>query len=120
MLITKPLNVWERKLAGLALSGGGDPIPPELEAVVPDDVRKDFHLLVEFVVEVGIGDIYGKPTNGPLNDLFRCLEILDANGVERPDVPRIFKERTREEDVAPYTGETYSQEEYEQLRSMFH
>lgn len=120
MLITKKLGDWERKLAGLELSGAGDPIPTELETLISDYIRKDFHFLIECVVDVGVGDIYHKPSERPLNNLFRCLEVLDVNGVERPDVPEILKNKMRKEDAAPYTGETYSQEEYEQVKSLFH
>src|SRR5215203_1380327 len=103
MLVTRSLATWERQLADLELSGRGDPIPTEVAAIVPNGLRKDFHLLVEFVVEVAVGDIYGRPTRGPLNDLFRCLEILDRNGVERPAVPTVFLQRTRENQNTPYT-----------------
>ena len=119
MLISSDLVPWERKLAGLELSGAGDPIPTELETLIPNDIFNDFDLLVESVVEIGIGDMYAAPSERPLNDLFRCLEILDANGVERPDVPEIIKDKMRTEDLAPYLGETYSQEEYEQVKSLF-
>lgn len=120
MLVSTDLVGWERKGAGLELSGRGDPVPAELETLVPDDIFGDFHRLVEFVVEVGIVDMYAKSTEKPLNHLLRCLEILDANGIERPDVPEILKNKMRTEDVAPYKGETYSQDEYEQVKSLIH
>lgn len=120
MLISDTLDGWERKLAGLDLSGDGDPIPAELEALIPGDILDDFCRLVDYVVEVGVGDMYAASSEGPLNDLLRCLEILDANGVERPDVPQIFKDKMPAEDVAPYLGAKYSQEEYEQVKSLFH
>lgn len=120
MLISSDLVAWDRKLAGLELSGAGDPIPAELKALVPDDIFSEFHLLVEFVVEIGISDMFAKSSEKPLNHLFRCLDILDANGVERPDVPEIFKNKMRPDDVAPYKGETYSQEGFKQVKSLFH
>ena len=120
MLISSNLVAWEHKGAGLELSGRGDSIPAELETLVAGDILMDFHRLVEFVVEVGLIDMYAKSTKRPLNHLLRCLEIIDANGIERPDVPELFKDRMREEDAAPYIGEAYSQEEYEQVKSLFH
>ena len=120
ILITSPLDEWERKGATLELNGRGKPIPDSLKTQLADDICEDFARLVCFVVEIGLGDMYGALTMGPLNDLLRCLSILDANGVDRPDVDDLFKDRMpREEDAGPYAGETISQERYEQVRALF-
>lgn len=119
MLISSDLAAWERHGAGLELSARGDPIPADVEKLVAADILSDFHRLVEFVVEVGIIDMYAKSTDRPLNHLLRCLEILDATGVQRPDVPEMFRVKMRT-DVAPYKGGAYSQEDYEKVRSLLH
>lgn len=121
IFITNPLDEWEGKGAMLELNGRGEPIPETLKAQLADDLPEDFARLVDFVVEIGFGDMYGGLTMGPLNDLLRCLSILDANGVERPDVNDLFNDRMprEEEDAGPYEGETISQERYEQVRALF-
>lgn len=119
ILISSPLDGWERKGAALELSGRGDPIPDALEKQLADDVRKDFARLVYFVVEIGFGDMYGAPTMKPLNDLLRCLEILDAHGVERPDINELFNDRMPRGEDAPVWGETFSEERYEQVKTLF-
>ena len=118
-LISTNLVEWDRELAVLELSGAGDPIPEAVEVIAGNNLR-DFHFFVEYAVEIAIGDMFAKPSDRPLNDLFRCLEILDANGIARPDVPGVFRNKVREEDTAPHTGEPCSQEEYEQVKSLIH
>ncbi len=120
MLTSSDLVAWDRKLADLELSGAGDPLPAEIEIlIIADDTRNDFHLLVEFTVEIGIGDMFAKPSERPLKHLFRCLKILDANGIAPPDVPELFRNKMRIDGVAPYRGEAYSQKDYEQVKSLF-
>lgn len=119
MLISPTLYEWERKLAGLDLSGGGDPIPAELESRIPADILDDFCRLVAFVVAVGTDDLYTQPSDEPLNDVYRCLEILDANQVERPNVPDIIKDRPRAEEGNRLAVKLYSREELDQVKSHF-
>ena len=119
ILIHSPLDGWERKEAGLELCGRGEPLPKALETQLPDDVRADFARLVDFVVDIGVGDMYSASTMQPLNDLLRILAILDDHGVERPDRAVFFKDRTPRGTDTPDWGETYSPERYEQVRALF-
>lgn len=120
VLVNKKLAGWEDKGADLELCGRGEPLPKALEAQLSEDIREDFARLVDYVVKIGIDDMYGASTMKPLNNVLRCLEILDAHGVERPDINELFKDRTpREEDVEPYWGETFSQGDYERVKSLF-
>ena len=120
MLVSPTLDEWERTLAGLDLSGGGDPIPAELEARIPAGILDDFCRLVAFVVAIGTDDLYAQPSDEPLNDLYRCLEILDANQVDRPEFPAIIRDRPRTEEGNRVAVRLYSQEELEQVKSCFH
>lgn len=119
MLISPTFYDWERTLAGLDLSGGGDPIPTELESLIPAEILGDFCRLVAFVVAIGTDDLYAKLSDEPLNDLYRCLEILDANLVARPGVPDIIKNKISDENVAPFMAKVYTPEELEQVKSSF-
>jgi hypothetical protein len=119
LLVASSLNDWERKGAALELSGRGDPIPDALATQLADDVRKDFARLVYFAVEIGFVDMYGDTTRRPLHNLLRCLAILDAHGIEHPQVPELFKDRTPTGRTAPDWGELLSPEQYEQVRTVF-
>src|SRR4051794_25159072 len=86
ILVIDLLDGWERDGGDLNLSGRGDPIPDVLADQLAEDVREDFARLVYFVVEIGLADMYVKSTKRPLYNLYRCLAILDANRVDRPNV----------------------------------
>ena len=120
ILIIDQLDGWEDNGAGLTLSGRGDPLPEALATQLADDVREDFSRLVYFVVEIGFADMYSRTSKRPLHYLSRCLAILDANGVERPLVDDLFKDRTPRGETAPDWGEIISGERYEQVRALFH
>jgi hypothetical protein len=119
ILIESPLDEWERKEGRLELCGRGMPLPKALEAQLPADVRTDFARLVDFVVDIGVGDMYAASSMQPLADLIRILGILDDHGVERPDRAVFFKDRTPRGTDTPDWGDRYSRERYEQVRALF-
>ncbi len=119
LLVSEALDVWERRGAALELSGRGDPVPPDLMTQLAEEVREDFTCFVEFVVEIGIIDMYTKSTKRPLDYLYRCLAILDANQIERPPLDTVFPDRSRRGEKDPDWGEVYSRERYEQVKSLF-
>lgn len=119
ILVLDKLDGWERHGAALKLSGRGEPVPPELTAQLAENAREDFARLVDFVVEIGITDMYAKSSREPLDNLYRCLAILDENQIERPAVNELFKDRTPRGETEPAWGEVYSHERYEQVKSFF-
>ena len=111
---------WECKGAALALCGRGDPLPESLAELLPEDVVEDFVHMVEFVVEVGLVDMYGALTTQPMDFLMRCVSILDAHGVERPVVTELFEDRGVLDRIYGLRwGETISPEQYVKLKRHF-
>ena len=120
MLVSYPLDEWERRGARLHLNGRGwDPLPASLNDQLPEELRKDFARFVEDVVDIGFCDMYGAPTTKSLKYLVKSLTFLDEHGIERPDVAELFKNRTPRGETAPDLGEVFSQERYEQVRALF-
>ena len=58
----------------------------DIEAVVPQALRREFAALVEFVVEIGIVDMYGASSERPRQMLERSIGMLDHRGVAVPHV----------------------------------
>ncbi len=95
VLVSEDLPEWERHGAGLALSGRGDSVPDELAQVLDEETRPAFEELVEYAVEVGIGDMYGADTESPLSDLMRCVWVLHHAAVSLPDIPASFGQQPK-------------------------
>ncbi|MGC5702493.1 hypothetical protein J4P02_20030 [Pseudomonas sp. NFXW11] len=78
------LPAWDRAGALLALNGRGDDWPQDLVALIsPDDIEA-FSTLVESAVEVGIVDLYGGSTDGPLIFVRKITGMLRGNLIELP------------------------------------
>jgi hypothetical protein len=78
------LSIWERNGAKLELSGRGDPLPEKLEDKISKDKINEFNKILEYTVEVGMCDMYGKNTNKPYEYLMKCIKILENNTIELP------------------------------------
>ncbi|MFJ4143259.1 hypothetical protein [Pseudomonas sp. NPDC089734] len=78
------LGEWERNGALLALNGRGDEMPPDLAASIPVQDIEEFSYLVDCVVEVGIVDMYGAPTDLPLGFVDKAVSVLSKNNIELP------------------------------------
>ena len=77
---------WRRGLTANALHGLGDPVPDEVLAVMPVELREDFGKLVEFVVEIGMYDAYGAKTDAPRKFLMRSICLIEKHGVPPPSL----------------------------------
>ena len=109
MLVSYPLDEWERRGARLHLNGRGwDPLPAPPNDQLPEELRKDFARFVEDVVDIGFCDMYGAPTTKSLKYLVKSLTFLDEHGIERPDVAELFKNRTHKREHCSRTWEKYS------------
>ncbi len=84
MLTTNSLPDWEQIGAGLDITGRGDPLPSDIEKIIPSEHLAAFNSLVECCVEVGIVDMYGASTEQPSNFLSKCIDILDQSGAGSP------------------------------------
>jgi hypothetical protein len=84
ILVSRDLPKWERAGAALELTGN-DPLPTTLENVLPSDVTaEEFGRLVNYVVEVGIINMYGADTEHPLSFLEKVISVLKQFKVEPP------------------------------------
>ena len=76
------LALWEKKgrecieLFGVGL---GDPLPEKLKEKIPKDKINEFYNLLEYTVEVGMSDMYVKPSDVPYKYLMKCINILNVN-----------------------------------------
>ncbi len=59
-------------------------MPLELESKLDPDDKEDFMVLVDSVVEVGIVDLYGAPTDMPFRFLKKAMDILRKNDIPLP------------------------------------
>lgn len=111
ILVVDDLPKWEQTCSALQVSGRGSPIPDGVIAVVPTQCLDAFSMLVEYCVEVGIVDMYGAPSELPLQFLGKCLSILNKSNVQPPSVRGIC-EAKKGDDV---WGEPISYREYQNL-----
>ena len=79
------LATWERNGAMLELPGRGDPLPQQLEQKISKEKVQEFHLLVDYIVEVGLCNIYGQQDDKPYEYLIKCIKILERNSIKLPD-----------------------------------
>lgn len=85
MLTAGSLPSWEQEGLELDIIGRGEPLPSDVEAIVPEEYLEAFNSLVESCVEVGIVDMYGESTEQPREFLEKCVSILELFGVNRPN-----------------------------------
>lgn len=85
---SKNLSTWDTEGARLDLNGRGDPIPPELEASMPENERQEFLTMVDSTVEVGIIDLYGDETSLPLKFIEKVMHILERSQIPFPPLDR--------------------------------
>ena len=82
------LALWEKKgrecieLFGVGL---GDLLPETLKEKIPKNKIDEFHNLLEYTVEVGMSDMYAKPSNAPYKYLMKCINILNVNSIKLPN-----------------------------------
>ena len=86
ILTTEHLTVWNQQGSLLEIAGRGDSLSAEVLSCVPLEHHDSFSRLVEWVVEVGIVDLFGAPTEQPAYFVSMCTKILQDTHVE---VPRI-------------------------------
>lgn len=110
ILTSSDLPAWEAEGATLELAGRGDPLPDDLARSIPRDLALDFRRLVEYVVEIGLVDMYGRQTDLPLNFLLASCDILKAHDIEPPLLEELFPSHGRATNSgwgAPLTDEQY-------------
>ena len=90
--VVDDLSKWESIGAKLELTGRGDPLPDLLLTRIPKERLAEFSLLHEYVVEVGLADMYGADSKQPFEYLLKCIEILQKNTIALPVYPNINNE----------------------------
>lgn len=86
LLTSDDLPAWEQRGTLLNVGGRGDPVPEDVDALVPPELRHEFAVLVEFVVEIGIADMYVASSDDPRRFLQKSMEIVEARRIDVPDV----------------------------------
>ncbi|WP_445659103.1 hypothetical protein [Achromobacter sp. NCFB-sbj8-Ac1-l] len=84
--VAEDIPEWEAKGARLALNGRGDPPPETLSEKLKDNERQELIQLVEYVVEVGLVDLYGSTTDAPLTFLEKIVCVLERNHIPLPSI----------------------------------
>ena len=93
ILTASSLPDWEQEGLELDIIGRGDPLPNDVEAVVPQEYLEALNSLVESCVEVGIVDMYGESTEQPGKFLEKCVSALKLAGVKLPNPEILVKYR---------------------------
>lgn len=114
ILVSESLPNWEQKGACLDITGRGDPIPQNLESIIPRNHLETFSRLVEYVVEVGIVDMYGANTKEPLRFLYKCTELLKSSGIDPPIMKEIGILPVKDTENVGW-GDTIGQAEYNKI-----
>lgn len=86
--VVDDLSKWESIGAKLELTGRGDSLPDSLLIHIPQGHLVEFNLLLEYVVEVGLIDMYSADSNKPFEFLCKCIEILQKHRISLPVYPK--------------------------------
>jgi len=119
ILTSVDLPEWEHQGSKLRLSGRGDPLPDSVAAVLPDCMSRVFAHLVECVVEVGLVDMYGGPTEEPSRFLLECIAILNSCGIRPFPIHELFALDESQQRDAFHWGDAVTAEEYEEVLSVY-
>jgi GT2 family glycosyltransferase len=87
ILITENLAEWNATGVRLDLFLRGDPIPEKVCRNENHSIRKELEALINYVVEVGIVDIFAHVSSEPDRFLAKCIEVLKKNQVPIPEIP---------------------------------
>jgi len=109
ILIANNLPEWEQRGVAIAITGRGDPLPQDVEKIIPVESVEIFNSLVESCVEVGIVDMYGASTNKPYEFVGHCVMLLKQSGIDIPSTD-ILEKYGRGNDVwgAPINDSEFS------------
>ena len=113
VLTSSNLQDWEVSGTRLSLSGRGDPLPKELVRRMPPSLLEPLHHLVECVVEIGLIDMHGAVTSGPVKFLERVRALLAPSSVEPPSIAELIALTGASE---PGWGQPLSLVEYRKAR----
>ncbi len=119
ILVCDSLPTWVGRGALLELSGRGYPLPESLEAILPEEVAGTFDRLHQYVVEVGLVDIYGASTEEPLRFALECIRILEVCGVAPPSVEDVFGGVPAEAKTGDGWGDEIGRAEYERILAAY-
>ena len=79
-------DAWHEDLESISFLGDLWDIPPDLDAVVPEDVRNEFYDLAAEVYHIGSADLYACPSQAPYDTLMRVISVLKKNDISLPDI----------------------------------
>ena len=115
VMTAENLPEWEQQGARQDLTGRGDPLPPDLEKLIPSGLRKDFYTLVECAVEIGLSSMYGASTEQALYFVKKTQQILRKHNIEGlDDLASKYLHCSRLS-----WGKPFGEDEVEQFRSLF-
>ena len=104
LLSSEDLPSWEQRGGVLALPGRGDPVPDDVKGSVPPSLKHEFAALVQFVVEIGIADMYAASSDRPKQFLCKSVEILQRHEIEAPNVSDLLPADLLESEVEDHWG----------------
>ena len=113
ILKSKDLNEWMFEKSKILLAAEGEPLPHVLEQRLTSAQKRSLEELRDVAVEVGISDIYARPSDIPLKMLTRCIEILNENDVELPQLTQTKLLEVGEDSSA--WGQPVSESEYQKV-----
>ncbi len=83
--IVKSLPDWEQAGVQITITGRGDGLPGDIVSIIPEELMDTFTILIEYVIEIGIVDMYGDNTDLPFDFTHHCIDILTRYGIDAPD-----------------------------------
>jgi hypothetical protein len=90
LLSTNDLPEWEQAGSILELSGRENELPDDPAELLSARDRILFKKLLESVIEIGISDMYGADTDGPIQAVCEVRRILEKCGIEPPSIAGLY------------------------------
>jgi len=105
------LGKWEQEGLIIEIIGRGESVADTVLYGLDKFVKDDLSIIIEFVIEIGIADMYGATTNQPSLFLEKALQVLKKNNIEFILPQRVFM--STKNDTA--WGQLWDEERYKLL-----
>lgn len=114
ILISENLPQWDQDGLKIDIIGRGELLPEKLDEIIKPELKNDFSKLIEFVIEIGIVDLFGANTNYPSLFLKNALEILIKHNIQAKITENLFSPQSE----GPW-GKKWDLEKYNDLKLLY-
>lgn len=114
ILISENLPKWDQDGLKMDIIGRGELLPEKVDEIIKPELKNDFFQLIEFVIEIGVVDLFGENTNYPNLFLKKAFDILKKHSITIKITETLFNSECEEA-----WGEKWDLEKYNDLKLLY-